>query len=133
MGGDKAMIVAGIGFRRGASADEIVSLVEQAVAHAALSDALKQLATIQALAALPAFAEASHRLAVTGIAIDDAAMRAAASSVSTHSARSLAAHGVGSVAEAAALAAGGAEATLILTRISSASVTCALAQKEAHP
>jgi cobalt-precorrin 5A hydrolase len=134
MGGDKAMIVAGIGFRHSASADEIVSLVEQAVAHAALcDDGLKQLATIQALAALPAFTEASRRLAVTGIAIDDAAMRSAAPRVLTHSARSLAAHGVGSVAEAAALAAGGSEARLILKRISSASVTCALAQKEANP
>ncbi|MGO4387917.1 cobalamin biosynthesis protein [Microvirga sp. 2YAF29] len=127
------MIVAGVGFRRSATADEIVSLVEQAVARAVSGgDVLKRLATIGSLANLPAFAEASHRLAVTGVAVDDAAINAAAPRVSTHSVRSLAAHGIGSVAEAAALAAGGSKARLILKRIKSASVTCALAQGEAN-
>jgi cobalt-precorrin 5A hydrolase len=127
------MIVAGVGFRRSASADEIVALVEQAVSRAGVSDdALKQLATIDPLAALPAFEEAARRLAATTMSIAESALAAAAPRVSTHSARSLAAHGVGSVAEAAALAAGGPEARLILKRIASASVTCALAQRETH-
>lgn len=126
------MIAAGVGFRRTASADEIVSLVEIAIARAELSEGtLHRLATIETLAALPAFAEASQRLAVKAVAIDDAALRAVGARVSTQSARSMMAHGVGSVAEAAALAAGGSDARLILTRISSASVTCALAQGEA--
>lgn len=126
------MIAAGVGFRRSASADEIVSLVETAIARARLSEGtLHRLATIEALAVLPAFAEASRRLAVKAIAIDDIALRAAAPHVSTQSARSMMAHGVGSIAEAAALAAGGFDTRLILTRISSASVTCALAQGEA--
>ncbi len=127
------MIVAGVGFRRSASADEIVALVEQAVARAGLMDgALYRLATVEALAALPAFTDASRRLSVEAIAVEDTAMIAAVPQVSTHSARSQAAHGVGSVAEAAALAAGGRGARLILKRISSASVTCALAQGEAN-
>ncbi|MET0539367.1 MAG: cobalamin biosynthesis protein [Xanthobacteraceae bacterium] len=133
MGGDKAMIVAGVGFKRNATADEIVTLVEQAVADAGLpDDALNRLATIDALAALPAFEDAARRLAVSAIVIDDMTLSAAAPRVSTHSARSLAAHGVGSVAEAAALAAGGSEARLILERIASSSVTCALAQRETN-
>jgi cobalt-precorrin 5A hydrolase len=131
MGGEEAMIVAGVGFRRSATADEIMVLVKQAVARAELPySALNQLATIDALAALPAFEEAARRLAVSAIVIDDTALNAAAPRVSTHSARSLAAHGVGSVAEAAALAAGGSEARLILERITSASITCALAQRK---
>jgi cobalt-precorrin 5A hydrolase len=133
MDSEEAMIVAGVGFRQSATADEIVALVEQAVARAGLLDgALTQIATIDALAALPAFGEAAHRLAVSAIAIDDAALSTAAPRVSTHSARSLAAHGVGSVAEAAALAAGGPEARLILERIASGSVTCALAQRKTN-
>lgn len=127
------MIVAGVGFRRSATADEIVVLVKQAVARAELPEsALNQLATIDALAALPAFEDAACRLAVIAIVIDDVTLSAAAPRVSTHSARSLAAHGVGSVAEAAALAAGGSEARLILERITSASVTCALAQRKTN-
>jgi cobalt-precorrin 5A hydrolase len=131
MGGDEAMIVAGVGFRRGVDADEIVSLVEQALARAALGcETLDQLATVEALATLPAFVIAADRLAVPAISIAAPALAAAAPLVRTQSARSLAAHGVGSVAEAAALAAGAPQAELILERIASASATCALALRK---
>jgi cobalt-precorrin 5A hydrolase len=133
MGGDEAMIVAGVGFRRAAAADEIVALVEQALARAAVAKAaLGQLATIEALAGLSAFTEAARRLAVTPISVAEQALIAAAPRGSTHSERSMAAHGVGSVAEAAALAAGGPQSELILERIASASATCALARREIH-
>ncbi len=122
------MIVAGVGFRRSAAADEIVALVEQALAHADLApEALKQLATIEELAALPAFGEAADRLSVPATAMKKAELAATAPAIRTISARSLAAHGVGSVAEAAALGAAGPGATLILERIHSSAVTCALA------
>jgi len=131
MGGDEAMIVAGIGFRRSVAADEIVTLVEQALKRAALAPhALPGLATIEPLARLPAFADAARRLAVTATAIDEDGLTAAGPRVRTQSARSLAAHGVGSVAEAAALAAAGSRAELILERIASPSATCALARLE---
>jgi cobalt-precorrin 5A hydrolase len=131
MGGDEAMIVAGIGFRRSVTAEEIVALVEQALERAALGrDALGKLATIKTLADLPAFAEAAHRLAVTAISVEDQALATAAPRIRTHSAHSIAAHGVGSVAEAAALAAAGPHAELILERITSPSATCALARLE---
>lgn len=123
------MIVAGVGFRRSAVSDEIVALVTQALARADLAPTvLARLATIKALAALPAFTEAAERLAVPVQAVDDAELAAAAPAIRTLSERSLAAHGVGSVAEAAALGAAGPGATLLLTRIQSSSVTCALAQ-----
>jgi cobalt-precorrin 5A hydrolase len=123
------MIVAGVGFRRGVEAGEIVALVGQALARAALApEALDRLATIEALATLPAFREAAQRLAVTAAAVGDEALVAAAPAIRTLSARSLATHGVGSVAEAAALGAAGPSAALVLERIASRSATCALAR-----
>jgi cobalt-precorrin 5A hydrolase len=134
MGGDKAMIAAGVGFRRSVAADEIVLLVEQALEQASLRlDQLSRLATIEPLAALPAFTEAAHRLSVTATPVGELALAAAAPGVRTQSARSLAAHGVGSVAEAAALGAAGPGSTLVLERIASPSATCALARLEISP
>ena len=125
------MIVAGVGFRRSVEADEIVALVEQALERASFKrDALVKLATIEALATLPAFTEAARRLAVSPAPVAEPALSAAAPHVRTQSARSIAAHGVGSVAEAAALAAAGPHPRLILERIASGSATCALARSE---
>jgi cobalt-precorrin 5A hydrolase len=134
MGGGEAMIVAGLGFRRSAAAEEIVTLVELALNRAELArGALAKLGTIEALADLPAFTEAARRLAVPTMAVGEQYLSAAGPRVRTQSARSLAARGVGSVAEAAALAAAGPGATLVLERIASTSVTCALARPETEP
>jgi cobalt-precorrin 5A hydrolase len=134
MGGDEAMIVAGVGFRQGVEAGEIVALVEQALARASLAPAdLDRLATIEALAAVPAFAEAARQLAVPSLPVDARALAAVGPKVRTRSERSLAAHGVGSVAEAAALGAAGPDAELILMRITSPSATCALARGAPTP
>ena len=125
------MIVAGVGFRQSVEADEIVALVEQALERASFTrDALGKLATIEALASLPAFTEAARRLAVAPAPVAEPALSAAAPFVRTQSERSIAAHSVGSVAEAAALAAAGPHAQLILERIASGSATCALARSE---
>ena len=126
------MIVAGVGFRQSVAADEIVALVEQALERASFTrDALGKLATVEALATLPAFTEAARRLAVAPAPVAGPALSVAAPHVRTQSARSIAAHGVGSVAEATALAAAGPHAQLILERIASGSATCALARSEA--
>jgi cobalt-precorrin 5A hydrolase len=131
MDGGEAMIVAGVGFRRGVGAEEIVALIEQALECASLTrNALSKLATVEALATLTAFTEAARRLGVGATSVAQAALLASAPHVRTQSARSIAAHGVGSVAEAAALAAAGPHAKLILERITSASATCALARPE---
>lgn len=128
------MIVAGIGMRRSAEADEIVTLVETALARAALpSGSLDKLATLPALAALPALVEAARRLGVETLAVDRTGLDDAAPRVRTLSDRALAAHGVGSVAEAAALGGAGRGASLVLQRIASAAVTCALARADATP
>ncbi|MDP8919630.1 MAG: cobalamin biosynthesis protein [Pseudomonadota bacterium] len=128
------MIAAGVGFRRSVAADEIVLLVKQALEQASLRlDQLSRLATIEPLAALPAFTEAAHRLSVIVTPVGELELAAAAPGVRTQSARSLAAHGVGSVAEAAALGAAGPGSTLVLERIASPSATCALARLEISP
>lgn len=127
------MIAAGVGFRRGVAADELVALVRRACDAAALApERLTRLATVEALADEPGFREAARRLAVEPAAIGAAALHGAAPAVRTVSARSLAAHGVGSVAEAAALGAAGAGANLILARITSLRATCALARSAAR-
>jgi cobalt-precorrin 5A hydrolase len=121
------MIVAGIGMRAGASAQEIVDLVRRAMAEAAVVR-LDSLATLDARAPEPGFAEAAAHLGLPGIAVPPLALRAMAGSVRTRSARVETLHGVGSVAEASALAAAGDNARLLLPRIASATVTCALAE-----
>ncbi|MBD0272715.1 MAG: cobalamin biosynthesis protein [Acetobacteraceae bacterium] len=129
MGGDEAMIVAGVGFRRSVEADELVALVRRACDQAALApERLVRLATVEALADEPGFQEAARRLAVEPAAVEGATLRDAAHKTRTHSARSLAAHGVGSVAEAAALGGAGVGADLVLARITSPRATCALAK-----
>lgn len=124
------MIVAGIGFRRSADPGEIVALVERAIADCALTRAeLRGLATLAALADAPAFHEAARRLGLDALAVAEGAVAQASERIVTHSERSVSAHGVGSVAEAAALGAAGPGARLVLPRIASAAVTCALARR----
>jgi cobalt-precorrin 5A hydrolase len=128
MGGDETMIVAGVGFRRGVGADEIVDLVGQAMARASLTlDRLACLATVETRFGEPGFQEAARRLDVEPSAMSRRAMQAAPG-VRTVSERVEALHGVGSVAEAAALACAGSGAELIVPRIASAQATCAIAR-----
>lgn len=123
------MIVAGVGFRREVETQEIASLVRRALEQAALPpSALESLATIQALAQVPAFLSAAESLGVPAIAVARASLDEAAPRVRTRSPRARAAHGVGSVAEAAALGAAGPASALVLDRIASAAATCALAR-----
>ena len=123
------MIVAGVGFRRGVAADELVALVWRACDEIALPpDRLARLATAEALADEPGFREAARRLGIEPAAVSEAALRSAAPAIRTNSAHSLAAHGVGSVAEAAALGGAGMGAALVLARITSPRATCALAK-----
>lgn len=123
-----APIVAGIGFRRAAEADEIVALIRRALALAGSTETrLAAIVTAEDRAAEPAAVAASvvFGLVPTGIAPE--AMQAVDARVATRSARIEAARGVGSVAEAAALALAGEGGRLILPRIASANATCALA------
>jgi cobalt-precorrin 5A hydrolase len=123
------MIVAGIGLRTGASWQEIVALITLATQNASLSlGDLGGLATLNTRATEAGFIGAAEHLKLRAIAIAPETLRAASAGVRTHSSRVQALYGVGSVAEASALAAAGADSRLLLCRIASERVTCALAQ-----
>lgn len=122
-------IVAGVGFRAATTSEEIVALVRRALHAAGLApDALTALATATDRAGEPNFLGAAAAFGVRPRGIEPAALTAADARVVTRSVRIATSRGVGSVAEAAALAAAGSGARLILPRIVSAGATCALAQ-----
>jgi cobalt-precorrin 5A hydrolase len=130
----EAVIVAGIGCRKGTEAAEI----EAAIA-AALERTGRPLAKVELMATSPGkraekgIAEAAAARGVTLVFVTPADLEIASARGATFSARVLALAGVPSVAEAAALAACGPNARLILPRIVVGPVTCALASAEEAP
>jgi cobalt-precorrin 5A hydrolase len=128
------MIVAGIGCRQGVSAAEIQSAIEAAFAGDAFIGRRPD------LLAAPAAKEKEQGIHAAAAAlglrlmwISQTALEAASPRTRTHSARSMAAMNVHSVAEAAALAAAGPNARLLVERLALGPVTCALAQTENYP
>lgn len=122
------MIVAGVGSRRVASAEDLEQVVRQALDLFKLpAGRLDVLATEQAKAAEPAFRQAAERLSVrlVGCALND--LDRVSSQVLTPSARVLEAKGVPSIAEASALVAAGRNACLLGARIATDVATCAIA------
>jgi len=120
--------VAGLGFRHATASTEILALVAQACAAAGLPLArLARLATAADRAGEPAVRAVAEILGRPLDAVPPEALIAVDAAVPTRSHRIEASRRVGSVAEAAALAAAGPGATLLLRRIASAGATCALA------
>jgi cobalt-precorrin 5A hydrolase len=129
---DQAMIVAGIGCRRGARVTDIEAAIQAALASAGIAAAqLKAIATGSAKAAEPGIAAAAAKLGLGIIAIADADLKAAGVRGATRSERVLALIGVPSLAEAAALAAAGPASRLIASRLVVGAATCALASSGA--
>lgn len=129
---DQAMIVAGIGCRSECSAEEIVALLDEALA--AISTPRARLLALAA----PAFRaesdgpwKAAEALGVPLLLVSEEEMKSAEPRSVTASPRSLETRGLASVAECAALAGAGAGATLVLPRIKGQSATCALAKRAA--
>jgi cobalt-precorrin 5A hydrolase len=123
------MIVAGIGCRRGASADAITAVIETALARCGrASGSLGAIATAAAKGGEPGIAGAAAALGVQLVLIAQSDLEAAAGRTQTRSERVIALTGVPSVAEAAALAAGGSAARLLAPRIALGPATCALAE-----
>jgi len=128
------MIVAGIGCRRGTPAAAIEAVIAAALARANVAKAaLTLLATPAAKCDEPGVAAVASTLGVPLVPVSEADLKAAGPRTTTHSERSLALMGVPSVAEAAALAAAGEAARLLLPRIALGSATCALATSGAAP
>ena len=122
------MIVAGVGFRRGASADEIEKVVRLALGVFQLPvERLDTLATESAKATEPAFVEVAQRLSVrvTACTVED--LDRVAGEVLTPSKLVLESKGVPSIAEASALVVAGRNGRLLGTRVATALATCAIA------
>jgi len=125
------MIVAGVGCRKGASADDIGAVIGAALARAGFgTQALDLIAVPELKRGEHGVAAAAAALGVPLVLIAEADLKAAGTRAETRSERVLALMGISSVAEAAALAGGGPTARLILPRIAVGSATCALAVSE---
>jgi cobalt-precorrin 5A hydrolase len=131
---DQAMIVAGVGCKRGTPAFDIEAAIRAALSRANLgTDALDAVATTTSKATEPGIGAAAARLGVSMVLVSEAEMKAASGRTETRSERVLALTGVPSLAEAAALAAAGPSAHLIGPRLVLGSATCALAASRAAP
>jgi cobalt-precorrin 5A hydrolase len=130
----QAMIIAGVGCRKGAAAAEIEAAIAAALAGSRLSaQSLDLIATAQAKEAEPGIAAAAVALGVRLVLVSHADLEAVEARTATRSQRVRAHIGVSSVAEAAALAAGGQQARLLAARIVVGPATCALAATGASP
>ena len=123
MGGGEAVIVAGIGCRKGCGAEDIVAAVRRA--EAALGVRAEVLCAPDFKRNEPGLRQAAEALGLTLRFAARAALEAAQSGCPTRSDAAEAATGLGSVAEAAALAEGG---TLLAPRLAEGGATCALAR-----
>ena len=128
MGLDQAMIVAGIGCKTGASAQEIEAVIGAALLNVGLeSGALGLIATSQAKASEPGIAAAATDRGLKIAIVAQADLESAGAHAVTRSERVQAVAGVPSVSEAAALAAAGPGARLLAPRVAVGPATCALA------
>jgi cobalt-precorrin 5A hydrolase len=131
MGLDQAMIVAGVGCKRGTAAPDIEAAIRTALARAGLAVMeLSAIATSTGKGAEPGIAAAAAKLGVRIAAIPEVELKAAGARVTTRSERVFALTGGPSLAEAAALAAAGPAADLVITRLVVGTATCALASSE---
>lgn len=122
----EAVIVAGVGFRPGATAEEIEALVRRAmVLHGA--ERVDLLATEAGKAIERGLEEAARRLSVALVACAVPDLLGMTDRLLTRSARVQEATGLPSIAEAAALVAAGRNSRLLGPRLASARVTCAIA------
>lgn len=126
MAGRETVIAAGFGFSSRATQGDLAALLHQALAQAGI-DHIDCIAIRAEMPPEPAEALAAA-LTRPLLRLPASRLAAAADLCQTRSAVSLYHTGLPSVAEAAALAAAGEDATLLLPRIGSGFVTCALAR-----
>jgi cobalt-precorrin 5A hydrolase len=131
---DKAMIVAGVGCRRGTAAPDIEAAIRAALDRAGIaSHALDCIATTAAKSNEAGMVAAAAKFGVDLVLIPEAELQAANDRTATRSGRVLALTGLHSVAEAAALAAAGPTARLLGPRLVMGDATCAVAATGAAP
>ena len=131
---DQAVIIAGVGCRKGTGAAEIEAAIAAALDRAGLGiAAVGVVATSAAKGSEPGIAAAASSIGVPLVLVAQDELAAAGVRAATRSERVLALTGVPSVAEAAALAAGGPAARLVAPRIAVGPATCALADSGGVP
>ncbi|HQS19264.1 cobalamin biosynthesis protein [Reyranella sp.] len=122
------MIVAGVGCRRGTSADEIERVVRLALGMFDLAPRrLETIATESEKATEAAFQEVAQRMSVRLVACTVADLDRVAGQVLTPSSMVLERKGVPSIAEASAIVVAGRNARLLGARVATAAATCAIA------
>lgn len=120
------MIVAGLGFRKVCSAEELVALICRA--EQAQGVVATVLAAPDFKSAAPELLQAAARLGLEVVAVSHADLTAVQPRCLTRSPAALAVIGVAAMSEACALAAVGANGVLLAPRLTSAAATCALAR-----
>jgi cobalt-precorrin 5A hydrolase len=124
----EAVIVAGIGSRKGVSAAQVMAAIEAALKeHGLLLPALSLLATARMKQDEVGIIAAGGVLNVPVILVDGEVLKEMSDRTLSHSQASLSSTGTPSVSEAAALAAAGDGARLAGPRVAVGPVTCAIA------
>ena len=121
------MIAIGIGCRRGAAADEVLALVREAIELLPDEAVPNGLFTLAAKAGELGIAGAATALGLPLAFLDQAALALVADGARSSSPRVEEMFGLPGVAETAALAGAGLGAVLLVPRLASATVTCAIA------
>ncbi len=121
------MIAIGIGCRRGAAADEVVALVREAIELLPDEAVPTGLFTLAAKTGEAGIAGAAAALGLPLAFLDQAALALVADEARSSSPRVEEMFGLPGVAETAALAGAGPGAVLLVPRLASATVTCAIA------
>ncbi|MCS0496372.1 cobalamin biosynthesis protein [Ancylobacter mangrovi] len=124
------MIVAGVGSRRGVSAEEVCAAVRGAMErHEVKLCDISLMATPAVKGGEAGIIKAALDLGLLLVMVPQAQLEAAGKRVMTHSERVVALMGVPSVAEASALAVAGRRSSLVGPRFVLGPVTCALARE----
>ncbi len=124
------LIAIGIGCRKGCSGDVLIRLISQALAQWPQDlpeHGVRKLFTIDDKRDEAGIRQAADLLGIELALLSRDQLNAVMPRTQTYSARAQELFGVASVAEAAALAGAGANAVLIVPRISSDNATCAIA------
>jgi cobalt-precorrin 5A hydrolase len=129
----EAMIAAGLGCRKGTSAEALLSALTAACAEANIPrESVSILATGEIKRHEPGMIELAERLGLPLQIFDEAALKQAETRTKTVSKHSLAQTATPSLSEAAALVAAGEASELIVVRLIADGATCALARSKDH-
>lgn len=127
------MIAAGLGCRKGTSAEALLSVLAAACAQANIScESVSVLATGEIKRHEPGLIQLAERLRLPLRIIDEVSLKGVEGRTRTLSKHSLAQTATPSLSEAAALAAAGEASELIVARLVADGATCALARSKDH-